>query len=122
MFMNSLRQWTEVYIDKEVRLEPREYRDVLFFNCKLHPHPKAILINCCLDRSELVGNGLGAIGMHVGLDCQHFGGVTLSEDAFDQFLLLLVRTRGNTTKRQKIIDLIVGKARAKELLRQIGSR
>jgi hypothetical protein len=53
------------------------------------------------------------------LDCHSFSGAQLSEDTFDAILLLLAKTAGNTEKRRKIIDDVIGPQRSYELLKQL---
>jgi hypothetical protein len=114
----SLRSWTEIHIrENNVKLEPRIYRDALFRECVITKCSGATLINCCLTDSKFdITNIEEMLGFTMTLDCASFANVELSEQVFDYLTLLLIRSKGNTNKRLKLIDALGGKRRVSDLL------
>jgi len=91
----------------------------LFYGCTVKKVAGLTLKNCVLTGSLLdVKDAKDALGLTVTLDCHTFAGVELSEQLFDLMLLLLMKTKGNTDKRRKLLD-VVGKERAMVLLEQM---
>jgi hypothetical protein len=59
-----------------------------------------------------------ALGLTATLDCHSFDNVELSPLLFDLFLVLLLKTKGNETKRRKLIQ-VIGEDRVRQLLSQL---
>lgn len=92
------------------------HRNELFYNCTFKDLNGLDLIDCDLNQSKFVTDKLeDMLNFSVTLNCMSFGGVELSELIFDTILILLMKTKGNTQKRQALIN-VVGRERAKELL------
>lgn len=115
---SAVRKWTEYYYRQTLELEPRAYENVLFRECTITKCRGARLINCCLAESKFAIQRIEDMqGCTVTLDCDTFANLELSEAAFNYFALLLVRTKGNTSKRLSIIDALGGKPEVSRLLR-----
>ena len=114
----SLRSWTEVHInEKNVVLQPRIYRDALFRGCVITKCSGATLINCCLTESKFdISRVEDMLGFTMTLDCASYANVEFSEKVFDYLTLLLIRSKGNTAKRLKLIDALGGKHKVTDLL------
>jgi hypothetical protein len=113
----SLRNWKAVHIDETIEVLTGYHEDELFYNCTIKKIKNAVLKNCCMTESKFAIDEVeDMLGLHMGLDCSHFSNVEFSEQAFDYLVLLMVRTKGNTAKRLKIIEALGGKQRVAELL------
>jgi len=112
-------------LGKPVRHYREEFKEVppaadgdVFYSCTFHKLNGAELKNCTLMHSKLVmTKPEDIIGLTMTLDCNSFNQVELSPEVFDLMLLLLCRSKGNNTKRLKIIEDVVGHDRAVELLK-----
>lgn len=113
----SLRKWKAVHIEEHIPHLTGRHEDELFYRCAIDNLRGAVLINCCMTECKYNIQEIEDMqNVVMGLDCQHFSNVELSEKAFDYMALLLVRTRGNTEKRLKIIEALGGKERVRDLL------
>jgi hypothetical protein len=115
-----LHNFSQTYIDKQLKEEFVGYHEnELLFNCELHSVRGLTLKNCDLNRTRLLVEDMQkALDFTVTLDCKSFNNVELSPLLFDLLLILLLKTKGNTDKRNKIITLL-GKERISELLKQM---
>jgi hypothetical protein len=117
---NTLRQFTQVHIDEDLSNLKGTFENALFFNCKFHSLNGLTLKNCVLDHSHFTASDpKDLLGFTLTLDCFSFEDVELSETVFDTLLLLLCKSKGNTEKRKKIIEQVVGHERSIEILRQL---
>lgn len=114
----AVQKWNEYYYRQTLELEPRLYERVLFRECVITKCKGARLINCVLAESKFAINRIEDMqGCSLTLDCGTFSNVELSEAAFDYITLLLVRGKGNTEKRLKLIEALGGKQEVQRLLR-----
>jgi hypothetical protein len=103
-------------IDQNLEGISGTYENQTFFNCIFRKLKGLVLKNCDLNRSTFVTDKLeDALGLTVTLDCHSFDNVEFSPLLFDLFLCLAIKSRGNTEKRRKLID-VVGRERVYELL------
>lgn len=105
------------HIDEDLTNTPLSYHEnELFFNCQLKNLRGVTLKNCKMQHSSVKSDTLEELlGLTVTLDCGTFANVEISELMFDLMLMLLIKTKGNTAKRRKLIDLL-GESRVRELL------
>jgi hypothetical protein len=116
---DRLRDYHSIHIDEHIPVLSGYYDNVLFYNCTIDAVKNAHLHNCVLTGSTFPGQSLADFqGLTLTLDCHSFYNVELSEAALDYILMLLVKTRGNNEKREKIIEAIGGKAKVIALLKQ----
>lgn len=114
-----LRDYHAIHIDEHIPVLTGYHENVLYYNCKIDSAKDAHLHNCVLTASSFLPQTLHDIqGLTLTLDCHSFVDVELSEAALDYLLMLLVKTRGNNEKREKIIEAIGGKAKVVALLNQ----
>lgn len=114
-----MRNYTESHIDEHIPVLTGYHENALFYNCTIDAVKDAHLHNCVLTSSKFNLHSLADMqGMTVTLDCHSFGQVELSEEAFDYILMLLIKTSGNTAKREKLIEAIGGKAKLVQLLQK----
>lgn len=112
----SLREWKATHIDEHIPALEGVHEDELFHNCTIDRVAGATIKNCCMAESTLNLQSLDdAMGVTVTLDCHHFANVEFSELAFDYFMFLLIRTKGNIAKRKQLIK-ILGEQRFLEML------
>jgi hypothetical protein len=116
-----LRAFAEQHIDEDLTNADRDFDNALLFNCKFDNLRGRTFKNCDLNRSEFLTDRIeDLLGFTITLDCHSFGNVTLSETIFDAILLLLYKTRGNDSKRRKLLE-IIGKEKVEALLKQLGT-
>lgn len=116
-----LHKFSEKHIDEDLSMSATDYDNALLFHCKFKNLRGLTFKNCDLNQSEvLTDNVADVLGFTATLGCHTFTGVTLSETVFDLLVLLLYTTKGNDSKRRKLLN-IVGADRAKELLQQLDS-
>lgn len=88
----------------------------LFFNCTFKRLNDLTLKDCVLSHSKFTTDNIqDALGFTLTLDCFSFKDVEFSPLLFDLFLLMAIQSKGNTEKRQQLIQLL-GKDRVVELL------
>ena len=105
-----------MHIDEDCKAVTGEHDNGLFFNCKFDNLNGLTLRNCDLNQSQFVTTDIRkAMGFTVTMNCFSFGGVELSPQLFDLYLLLLCQTRGNDEKREQLLD-IIGRDKAERLL------
>lgn len=101
-------------------LPPGNYENELFYNCEMDVVKGVTLKGCTLLRSRLKTKNIeDALGFTVTLDCKTFEELELSPLMFDLLCVLLIKTKGNTEKRKRLID-ILGNQRLHELLSAMG--
>lgn len=75
------------------------------------------LRNCTLAQSTFLTDKIeDALGFTVTLDCMTFDDLELSPLMFDLLMVLLIKTKGNTEKRRRLID-VLGHERLHEILK-----
>lgn len=106
------------HIDENLEeLEPGVYEDTVFFNCVFRNLRGVTFRNCIMNQSKVITENIREVqGLTVTLDCRTFENVELSETVFDLMLLMLVKGKGNTEKRKKLIEVLGGKKRVAEML------
>ena len=114
-----LRVFTEQHIDEDLTAIDRDFDNALLVNCKFKNLRGLTFKNCDLNYSEFLTDRIeDLLGFTLTLDCNSFQNVTLSETIFDVLLLLLFKTKGNDTKRRKLLE-VIGKEKAEALLKQL---
>lgn len=79
----------------------------------------ATLKDCVLRGTRLdITKAADVLNFTVTLNCHSFNNVELSDYLFDLYLVLLLKTKGNTEKRRKLID-IIGKDRVYSILKEL---
>src|SRR5688572_15795923 len=110
-----LRTFSEKHIDENLEETATSYDNALLFNCKFRDLRGKSFINCDLNHSEFLTDRVeDLLNFSLTLNCHSFRNVVLSETIFDLLLLLLFITKGNDSKRKKLLQ-IVGSERAREL-------
>lgn len=115
-----VRKYNRHYIDTNFGEGFMGYHEnELLFNCELNSIRNLTLKDCVLNRSKFLVEDLEKTrNFTVTLNCRSFDNVELSPLLLDLFLLLLTKTKGNDSKRLKILK-IVGHERAKEILNKM---
>jgi len=116
---DMLRKFSETHIDKDLTETATDFENALLFNCKFRDLRGKSFINCDLNHSEFLTDRVeDLLNFSLTLNCHSFRNVVLSETIFDLLLLLLFITKGNDSKRKKLLS-VVGADRARKLLRQL---
>ena len=116
---SKLRTYKEVHIGEAFPVLSGDHTNELFYNCSVDKVAGLTLKHCVLSGTQFVTQGIkNLLGLTVTLDCNTFNNVEFSADMFDLMLLLLCKTKGNTEKRAKLIE-VVGRDRAYQLLKQM---
>lgn len=111
-----LHKFSDMFIDKDFVNVTQDFDNALLYNCIWHKLNGVTLKNCDLNHSKIPIQKIEDIlNFTVTLNCKSFNNVELSELVFNLFLILLYKTKGNDTKRRKILELI-GTEEAKKLL------
>lgn len=119
MPLDSLRSYSETHIDEHIPVLTGYHDNALFYNCTIDAVKDVQLHNCVMTSSKFQPQNLSDMqGLTLTLDCYSFAQVELNEDAFDYMVMLLIKTSGNTAKREKLIEAIGGKARLMQLLQK----
>lgn len=114
-----LRQFKETHIDEDLTQTATDYDNALLFGCLFDDLRGRTFKNCDMNRSRvLTGDVQKLLGFTVTLDCHSFKNVELSETVFDVLLLLLFSTKGNDSKRRKLLR-VIGRDRASMLRKQL---
>lgn len=115
--MLVLHKFDDEFIDKDLSNKLLgEYDNVLFYNCVFDNISNVRLINCDLNRSNFKTNSIEKCrNFAVTLECKSFTNVQLSEFLFDLLLTLIYKTKGNDSKRRKLME-VIGKDRLKEIM------
>jgi hypothetical protein len=109
------------HIDEDCESIEGFHEKELFFNCVFKNLNGLTLKDCDLNKSKFLTDRVeDALGFTLTLDCNSFQDVEYSELLFDLLLVLIAKTKGNTEKRRKIVD-ILGKNRVLELLQSLSS-
>ena len=113
----TLSEFAATHIDQDLTgVWLGHHENELLFNCKFKDVRGAVLKDCKLQHSAFVTDSLeDLLGLTVTLDCGSFANVELSELVFDAMVMLLIKTKGNTEKRRKLIE-VLGEDRVRELL------
>lgn len=95
------------------------HENELFYNCTFKDVRGAVLKDCNLRHSRFVTDKPEeAIGLTFTMECGTFEDVELSPTLFDMAILMLLKSKGNHEKRQKLLE-VLGRDRVIELLRQL---
>jgi hypothetical protein len=95
------------------------FRDEVFFDCTFDNLNGLVLDHCDLNKSKFVTDNVrDALGLTLTLTCNSFSNVEYSPLLFDLFLVMALKSSGNTEKRRKLID-VIGRERVVELLTAI---
>jgi hypothetical protein len=106
-------------IDADCQDLTGHFKGAVFYNCLFKKLNGLLLEGCDLNQSKFLTDEIkDALGFTVTLNCHSFENVEISPLLFDLMLLLLCKSKGNTEKRQKLLD-IIGHDRAYELLKQL---
>lgn len=115
-----LRAFVEKHIDEEFTDVPSPKTKAEFYDCTFHKLNGATLKDCTMHGSKFVmTKPEDIIGLTLTMDCFFFTELELSPEVFDMLLLLICKTKGNTQKRLKIIEDIVGHDRAVTILNEM---
>ena len=114
--MEVLRKFNEIYIDKDLtKIVKKHYKNCLFFSCTFDDISNIIFEDCVLTRSKFISNDVKkCLNFAVTLKCSSFKDVEISETIMNLILFLLASTKGNDSKRRKIIG-IIGKEKVREM-------
>lgn len=116
-----LHEFSKTHVDADCSAIGGEHENELFYNCRFDRLEGLTLKDCELNQSEFITDSVAhAMGLTLTLGCKSFRGVTLSSLLFDLVLMLLCMTKGNTPKREKLLD-VVGRPRAAALMRLLGA-
>lgn len=111
-----VRTFTKTQIDADCQDLHGKHENELFFNCTFKKLNGLTLKDCVLTQSKFLTDDIeDALGFTMTLDCMSFKDVEFSELLFDLFLTLAIMSKGNTAKRQKLVE-IVGKDRVRAIL------
>ncbi len=115
-----LRNFDHTYIDQKVSLSGVVQNNLLY-NCEVTDLTGVSLINCDLNQSKILIDDIAKLcGLVLSMNCGSFRNVTLSGLVFDCMVMLLYSTKGNDSKRRKLLSLL-GKDRVKELSKNMES-
>ena len=119
MALDRLHTFAEEHIDADCARLTGLHDNGLFFNCKFNKLNGLVLKDCDLNRSKFVTDSLqDALGFTLTLGCKSFRNVEYSEKLIDLMLCLLIMTKGNDAKREKLLD-VIGRDKAALLLRTL---
>jgi hypothetical protein len=114
------RQYSETHIDEDCSHLRGRFVNALFFGCTFSRCDGLDLNNCVLEHSKLTATEpQDILGVSLTLNCHTFKNLELTPDAFDLLMLLVCKMKGNTDKRKAILEHVVGRDRAGELLRKM---
>jgi hypothetical protein len=106
-------------IDKDCSTLSGHHKNEAFYNCTFRKLNGLTLEGCDLNLSSFVTEKLDeALGFTLTLNCHSFENVEFSPLLFDLFICLALKSKGNTEKRRKLLD-VIGRDRAYELLKQL---
>lgn len=109
------------FIDQNCENLTGHFKGVIFHNCTFKKLNGLVLEDCVLMNSRFLTDDIeDALGFTLTLQCNSFRDVEFSPLLFDLYLLMAVKSSGNTEKRKKLIE-IVGKERSYELLKILSS-
>jgi hypothetical protein len=108
-----------VHIDEDCRSLKGHHTGDVFANCTFEDLNGLTLERCDLSRSKFVTSKLkDALNFTLTLNCLSFNQVEMSELLFDLLLCMLLKTKGNTEKRRKLVD-VIGEQRVLDILSAI---
>jgi hypothetical protein len=119
----TLREFKAVHIDQDYSSGITGlHENELFYNCTFDKVTGLTLKDCVLENSKFKTSKLSdVVGFTLTLgDCNSFENVEYSDFLFDLYLVMAIKSAGNTEKRKKLIEL-VGKERVIEILRQFST-
>jgi hypothetical protein len=117
---HCLHKFRRLHIDKDLKSGTLGFReDELFFNCDFNDLRGVTLKDCDLNGSRFHTDKVqDALGFTMTLDCKSFDNVEYSPFLFDLLLVLMMKTKGNDSKRRKLLQ-VLGEDRAREILTQL---
>jgi len=102
-----LKSFKKQYISEELQEITGIHENELFFDCTFHKLSGLTLKNCDLNQSRFTTKRVrDALGLTLTLDCHSFSGVEFSPELFDMMLALLTLSKGNDSKKEKLVDII----------------
>jgi hypothetical protein len=114
------RQYSETHIGEDCSHLRGRFFNALFYDCTFSRCDGLELSNCVLEHSKLTATEpQDILGVSLTLNCHSFSNLELSPEAFDLLMLVICKSKGNHEKRRAIIEHVVGKERAIELLRKM---
>jgi hypothetical protein len=121
-FKLGLRSWKTTHIEEDCSDLKGTHENSLFWNCVFKKLRGLKLIDCVLTHSKFETDDLDdAMGFTLTLgDCGSFRNVEYSETLFDLYLVMAIMTKGNVTKRRKLIE-VVGRDRVQEILTKLAT-
>lgn len=103
----KLREFNAVHIEEDCKDLTGVHDNELFFGCEFKKLNGLTLRNCVLDRSVFLTSDIrDSLGLTLTLDCHSFSDVEYSPLLFDLLLVLMSMTKGNDSKRAKLIEVI----------------
>jgi hypothetical protein len=117
-----LREFSAIHIDENCENLTGFHENALFYNCTFRNLRGLTLKDCVLTKSKFLTDKVeDALGFTISIgDCLSFADVEYSPLLFDMNLLMLIKTAGNTEKREALIKLL-GRDRVHELLTKFKS-
>jgi hypothetical protein len=104
------------HIDEDCSHLSGHFQKEVFYNCTFKKLNGLVLERCPLNHSRFITEDLkDALDFTMTLGCLSFENVELSPLLFDLLICLMLKTKGNDSKRRALID-VVGKKRVHELL------
>src|SRR4051812_14025925 len=102
------RAFNKVHIDEDVSDLTGLHENEVFHNCTFRNLRGLTLKDCVLARSKFLTDKLeDAMGLTFTVgDCGTFRDVEYSEYLFDLFLVMMIQTAGNTSKRRRLIEVV----------------
>jgi hypothetical protein len=109
----------KTHIEQDCRELTGHHKDALFFGCEFDKVAGLVLENCDLNKSRFLTTEIkDALKFTLTLNCHSFKGVEYSPLLFDLLVVLMLMSRGNDEKRQRLVQ-VIGRERIVEILRQI---
>ena len=120
--MTTLREWKESYINEDCRTITGMHENALFWGCTFEKLNNVVLKDVVLRNSKFITTKVqDALGFTLTVgDCGSFRDVQYSEELFDMLLVMMIMTKGNTTKRRKLMD-VVGSNRVGQILKELAT-
>lgn len=107
----------QVFVDQNCENLTGEYEGAAFHNCSFRNLNNLSLTKCDLSNSRFITDEIkDALDFTLTMNCLSFQDVEYSETLFDLLLCLMIKSKGNTEKRKKLIG-VLGEERLKTLLR-----
>jgi hypothetical protein len=117
MTPQRLRNFTEEHIREDCAELTGQHENSLLYDCRFRKLSGLTLKDCDLCHSRFDTQSIKeALGFTMTLSCLSFNDVELSDTLFDALLALIMMTRGNDEKREKL-RAVVGEKRMAALQR-----